>query len=116
MKAKQEIGNKSARIKKDDMIKVISGRDRGKTGKVLKVFPAKGTAIVENINFVKKAERANPNRNIKGGIIEKEAEIRLSNIQFLCPDCNKPTRVGMEVLEDGKRVRVCKKCKAMIDK
>jgi large subunit ribosomal protein L24 len=116
MKVKQEIGKKSVRIKKNDIIKVISGRDRGKTGRILKVFPAKGTAIVENINFVKKATRANPNRNIKGGIIEKEAEIRLSNIMFICPDCSKPSRIGIEILEDGKRVRFCKKCSAMVDK
>jgi len=104
------------KIKKNDMVRVIAGKDRGKTGKVLKVFPGNGTAIVENINFVKKATRPNPNRNIKGGIIQKEAEIQISNLMLICPECNKFTRAGLEKLEDGRRVRLCKKCGAMIDK
>ncbi|MBN2135761.1 MAG: 50S ribosomal protein L24 [Acidobacteria bacterium] len=107
---------RSSKIRKDDTIKVTAGRDRGKTGKVLKVFPAKGTAIVENINFVKRATRANPNRNIKGGIIEKEAEINLSKLMLVCPECGKTTRVGRQRLEDGKKIRICRKCNGMIDK
>jgi large subunit ribosomal protein L24 len=107
---------KRAKIKRNDMVKVIAGKDRGKTGKVLKVFPANGTAIVENINFVKKATRPNPNRNIKGGIIQKEAGIQLSNLMVICPECSKYIRVGLQKLEDGKRVRLCKKCGAMIDR
>jgi large subunit ribosomal protein L24 len=116
MKAKLNRDERSTKIKKSDLVKVILGRDNGKTGKVLKVFPHKGTAIVENINFVKKATRPNPNKNVKGGIIQKEAEIRLSNLMLVCPDCSKPARIGYQRLDDGKRVRVCKKCEAMIDK
>ena len=116
MKVKDNTSRRRAKIKKDDNVKVISGKDRGKSGKVLKVFPGKGTAIVENINFVKKATRPNPNRNIKGGIIQKEAEIRISNLMFICPECSKPARVAVKRLEDSKLVRMCKKCNAMIDK
>lgn len=116
MKTNTESSSKSTKVKKNDMVKVLSGRDKGKDAKVLKVFPAKGTAIVENINFVKKATRPNPGRNIKGGIITKEADIRLSNLMVICPQCNKPTRVAIQRLENGMRARLCKKCDAMIDK
>jgi len=116
MKANTERSPRSTKVKKNDMVKVLSGRDRGKVAKVLKVFPIKGTAIVENINFVKKATRPNPGRNIKGGIITKEADIRLSSLMVVCPQCNKPTRVAIQRLENGMRARLCKKCDAMIDK
>lgn len=116
MKENTERSQRNAKIKKNDMVKVVSGRDKGKVAKVLRVFPVKGTAIVENINFVKKATRPNPNRNVKGGIITKEADIRVSNLMVVCPQCNKPTRVAVKRLEDGSRARLCKKCDAMIDK
>lgn len=116
MKIKLSRNSRSSKIKKNDNVKILSGRDEGKTGKVLKVFPVKGTAIVENINFVKKATRPNPNRNIKGGIIQKEAEIQISNLMLICSDCNRPTRVGLKRLENNKSVRVCRKCGAMMDK
>jgi large subunit ribosomal protein L24 len=116
MKTNTERRSRSTKIKKNDMVKVVSGRDRGKVAKVLKVFPVKGTAIVENINFVKKATRPNPGRNVKGGIITKEADIRISSLMIVCPQCNKPTRVAIKRLENGTRTRLCKKCDAMIDK
>ena len=98
------------------MVKVLSGKDRGKTGKVLKVLPAKRRVVVENINFIKRHTRANPSKNIQGGVLEKELPIVASNLIVICPECSKPTRVGHRHLEDGKSVRVCKKCDGVIDK
>ena len=103
-------------IRKNDMVKVLAGKDRGKTGKVLKVLPARNRVVVENINFIKKHTRANPQRNIQGGVLEKELPIVASNLIVICPECSKPTRVGSRHLEDGKSVRVCKKCDGVIDK
>jgi large subunit ribosomal protein L24 len=103
-------------IKKDDQVFVLSGRDRGKTGRVLRVFPATGRLIVENVNFVKRHTRANPQKNIKGGLVEKGATIHISNIQVMCRSCGKRTRVGFQRLQDGRKVRICKKCKTSIDK
>ena len=103
-------------IRKNDMVKVIAGKDRGKTGKVLKVFPAKNRVVVENINFIKRHTRANPQKNVQGGVLEKELPIITSNLIVICPECGETTRVGHRRLENGKNVRVCKKCGAVIDK
>lgn len=103
-------------VKKDDQVVVLAGKDQGKTGKVLRVFPEKNRAVVENVNFIRRHTRQNPQRNIKGGVVEREAPIHLSNLQVICRECNKPTRVGLAVLSDGKKVRVCKKCGGTIDK
>src|ERR1044072_7982961 len=81
-------------VKKGDTVVVLSGKDRGKQGKVLRVNPVKGTALVERVNFLKKHTRPNPQRNIQGGILEREAPIKLSNLQVICPSCNQPTRTG----------------------
>ncbi len=96
-------------VKKNDEVLVISGKDRGKRGKVLRVMPTKGTAIVERVNFNKKHTRANPQKNVKGGILEREAPVKLSNLQVICPSCSEPTRLGRRKTEGG-TVRVCKKC------
>jgi large subunit ribosomal protein L24 len=103
-------------IKKEDQVLVTAGRDRGKTGKVLRVFPEKKRAVVENINFVYRHTRANPQRNIKGGKVEKESPIHLSNLKVICRECGKATRVGFTQLSDEKKVRVCKKCGGTIDR
>lgn len=103
-------------VKKNDQVKVLSGKDAGKSGTVLKVYPAKNRAVVENINFVKRHTRQNPQRNIQGGIVEREAPIHLSNLMVICPECSDPVRVGFESLADGKKVRKCKKCGGTIDK
>lgn len=103
-------------IKKEDQVQVLAGRDKGKTGRVLRVFPARGRAIVENINVVRRHTRQNPQRNIQGGIVEREAPIHLSNLKVLCPECNAAVRVGVQYLSDGKKVRVCKSCDGTIDK
>lgn len=94
-------------------MRVIAGRDRGKTGKVLKVFPDENRAIVEGINFVKKAMRRTREEQ-QGGIIQKEAPITLSNLAIFCKGCNRATRVGITVLSDGTKSRYCKKCNEVI--
>lgn len=103
-------------IKKNDEVFVLSGRDRGKRGKVLRVFPARKRAVVENINVIKKHTRPNPQQNIKGGIVEREAPIHLSNLAVVCVECDRPVRVGVSELSDGKKVRVCKQCGGTLDK
>ena len=100
------------KIKKNDEVLVVYGKDRGAKGKVLRVFPAEGTAIVERINMVKRHTRANPQRAVQGGILEREAPIQLSNLKLVCPECGKPTRVARKRLENGAGVRVCKVCEA----
>jgi len=106
---------KKCKIKKNDQVLVLTGREKGKRGKVLKVFPNEGTAIVENINFVKRHTRPNPQKNIKGGIVEREAPMRISNLKSICKECQQPTRYGVKELEKGNKARVCKKCDAVQD-
>ena len=100
------------KIKKNDEVLVTHGRNRGVKGKVLKVIPASGAAIVDRVNMIKKHTRANPSKQVQGGILEREAPIRLANLKLVCPECGKPTRVGRKRLEDGSGVRVCKLCGA----
>ncbi len=101
-----------AKIKRNDEVLVIQGRDRGVKGKVLRIYPAKETAIVERVNMVKRHTRPNPSKQIKGGILEREAPIQMSNLRLICPECGRPSRVGRKRLEDGSGVRVCKSCGA----
>jgi large subunit ribosomal protein L24 len=102
-------------IKKNDMVIVTKGKEKGKSGKVLRVYPEKGKAIVEKLNFIKR--HAKPSQQMRqGGIIEKEAPLTVSNLMVLCPKCNKPVRTGSRRLEDGKNVRVCRKCGDILDK
>jgi large subunit ribosomal protein L24 len=103
-------------IRKNDNVVVLTGRDRGKKGRVLRVIPDKGRVIVEGVNFVKRHTRPNPQRNIKGGIVQREASVNASNVQVVCPECSAPTRVGRRRQDDGGRVRVCRKCHGVIDK
>lgn len=102
------------RIKKDDKVKVLTGKDKGKIGKVLKVVKKTNRVIVENINMVKVHQRPSQ-ENPQGGIVEKSMPIDVSNLMLMCNSCVKPTRIGIKQLEDGKRVRVCKKCTEQID-
>ena len=102
------------RMKKDDKVKVLTGKDKGKIGKVLKVVKKTNRVIVENINVVKVHQRPSQ-ANPQGGIVEKTMPIQISNLMVMCNSCVKPTRIGMKVLEDGKRVRICKKCNQQID-
>jgi len=105
------------KIHKNDSVIVISGNSRGKTGKVLKVFPEKDGLIVEGVNIIKRHTRASQ-KNPQGGIVQKEAPIRVSNVMLLCPKCNKPTRVGHKAVTDTttskhKMMRVCRQCEEM---
>lgn len=101
-------------IKKDDKVKVVAGKDKGKIGKVLKIIHKKNRVLVENINIVKCHVRPSA-QNRQGGIIEKEAPIHLSNVMVMCNSCIKPVRIKMQSLEDGKKVRACKKCNEALD-
>jgi len=102
-------------IKKNDMVYVLSGKDRGKTGKVLKVFVDKNRAVVEGINQIQKHTRPNPQKNVKGGILPKESPIDISNLMVVCRRCDKHTRTGFNVMADGRKVRICKSCKELLD-
>ena len=95
---------------------VITGKDRGKRGRVLKVVPANNRLIIEGVNLVKRHTKPNPQRNVKGGVVEREAALHASNVQIVCPECGKPTRVGKKILGDGRKVRVCRKCEGVVDK
>jgi large subunit ribosomal protein L24 len=101
-------------IKKDDNVMVIAGKEVGKTGKVVKIVTKKNRLVVEKINIIKR--HARPSRTHKGGIIEKEGSIHISNVMLMCDKCNKPVRVGKRTLEDGKKVRVCRSCGEVLDK
>ena len=106
--------HKRVDIRRNDTVKVITGRDKGKEGRVLRVFPNDAKLLVEHVMIVKKHVRPNPQRNIKGGIAEQESRIAISNVQLVCPSCG-PVRIGHEVRGDRK-VRVCKKCGTTLDK
>ena len=109
-------GGPRVHVRKNDTVKVIAGKSRDKVARVLAVYPDRGLAIVEGVNFVKRHTRPNPSRNIKGGIAEKEGPIHVSNLKVVCPECKEASRTGRKVLEDGTRVRVCKKCQGQVDK
>ena len=106
----------AVKVKKNDQVRVLAGKDRGKTGRVLQVMPAKGLARVEGIHFHKRHTRPNPQKNIKGGVVEREGPIHVSNLMVICNQCKKPSRLIRKVLEDGRRVRACRKCGAEQDK
>src|SRR5436305_9855113 len=101
-------------IRRNDQVKIIAGRDKGKEGRVLRVFPDTARVLVEHVMMVKKNVRPNPQKNIKGGIAEQESTIAISNVMIMCPACG-PSRIGHEVRGE-KRVRVCKKCSGPLDK
>jgi large subunit ribosomal protein L24 len=105
-----ELFMKKCRIRKDDKVMVISGKDAGKLGKVLKVLRKHDRVLVEKVNLVKRHMRANPYRQQAGGIVEKEMPVHVSNLMVVCSACTKPTRVGYRCTEDGKKLRFCKKC------
>ncbi|PZN09408.1 MULTISPECIES: 50S ribosomal protein L24 [Thermaerobacter] len=102
-------------IRKGDTVLVISGKDAGKKGKVLRALPAEERVVVEGVNIVKRHQRPRPGV-VQSGIIEKEAPIHRSNVMLVCPRCGRPTRVAKKQLDDGRRVRACKKCGEVIDR
>ena len=106
---------KSVDIRRNDQVQVITGRDKGKTGRVLRVMPDEGKVLVEHVMMVKKNVRPNPQKNVKGGIAEQESPISISNVMLRCNSCNKPVRVGHEHRGD-RNVRVCKSCGNTLEK
>src|SRR5499426_58294 len=105
----------STPIKKNDEVYVLRGKDRGKTGRVLIVLPKDQKIVVEGVQMIKRHTRPNPQRNIKGGIVEKEAPIHISNVAVVCKNCKKHTRIANQILSDGRRGRACKKCGNVIE-
>ena len=102
-------------VKKGDTVQVITGKERGKSGKILKAFPAKGRVIVEHLNMIKKHTKRR-SQGQGGGIIEREGTIHVSNVMLVCPSCRKATRLGKKLLEDGSKARICKKCGEVVDR
>ncbi len=101
-------------VRRDDTVVLIAGKDRGKKGRVLHVFPGPQRVIVEGLNLTKKHVRANPGKQEKGGIMEREASIHVGNVMLCCPRCNQSTRPGKKTLEDGTKMRYCRNCQEMI--
>jgi len=104
-----------ARIKKNDTVMVIAGKERGKTGKIIRVLPQENRAIVERLNMVKRHMKPRGPQE-PGGILEKEAAIHLSNVMPMCEKCNAPVRIGVRQLEDGSKSRSCRRCGELLDK
>ena len=106
-------------IRKNDNVLVIAGKDRGKRGRALKMLPGedgKVRLIVEGVNMVKRHTKPNPGKQVKGGIVSKEASLHASNVQLVCPECGIQTRIGHKLLGDGRKVRICRKCEGVVDK
>jgi large subunit ribosomal protein L24 len=102
-------------IRRNDNVVVTTGKDNGKRGRVLKVMPDRNRVVVEGVNVIKRHTRPNPQRNIKGGIVEREGSVHASNVRIVCPECGKPTRIG-HAQQGDRKVRVCRKCEGAIDK
>jgi large subunit ribosomal protein L24 len=103
-------------IRKGDNVRVMAGPDAGKSGRVLSIDAKKNRVVVEQVAMIKRHTRPNPNKNIKGGIVEKEGTIHVSNVLVVCGSCGKHTRIGHTVLPDGTKTRSCRHCKATLDK
>ncbi len=103
-------------LRRGDVVEVIAGRDKGKSGKILSVHPREGTVTVERVNLIKRHTRANPSKNIRGGILEKEGPVHISNVMILCPGCGKRTRIGQAVQADGTRGRICRRCSTTLER
>jgi large subunit ribosomal protein L24 len=102
-------------IRHGDTVMVMAGRSKGKTGKVLSVNAAKRRVTVERANIIKKHTRPNPQKNVRGGIVDKEGPIHVSNVMLVCPSCGKHTRAGHTTLPDGTKTRVCRRCSATFE-
>ena len=117
MAAKRQPTKKhTLRIRSGDEVKVIAGKDNGKSGRVLSINAKKNTVVVEHVGIIKRHTRPNPSKNIKGGIVEKEAAINVSNVMVVCGSCGKHTRIGHTILPDGTKTRSCRRCNATLDK
>lgn len=102
-------------VKKGDTVQVLTGKDLGKRGKVLRVFPDKGKVLVEGINVMKKHQKPTA-KVMQGGIVDKEAPLSGSNVMVVCPKCDRPTRVRRQVLEDKSSTRTCRRCGEIVDR
>ncbi len=100
-------------VKKNDTVKILAGKDKGKSGKVLKIYPDRNRVIVQGVNFVTKHARKRKQEE-QGGIIQREATVDISNLAVVCKGCAQAARIGIDVLKDGSRVRYCKKCKEVL--
>jgi len=116
MRKRVEVAPSSAGIKRGDQVRVMTGSDRGKVGRVLGVNPRTRTVTVEHVRMIKRHTRPNPNQNIRGGIVDREGPLPLANVQLLCPACNKGTRIGHKVLADGTKDRICRRCGTTLEK
>lgn len=103
----------SGRLRKGDLVKVLSGKDKGKTGKIIKTLPEKNKVVIEKVNVIKKHKR--PDQKSKGGILEKEAAMDASKVSIICGKCKEAARIRNRVLDDGKKIRICSKCNDVID-
>jgi large subunit ribosomal protein L24 len=101
-------------IRKNDSVMVIAGKERGKTGKILRVLPEKNSVIIERLNIVKRHSKPRGPQQA-GGIVEKEARIHISNVMIMCDKCNAPVRIGHKLLADGKKIRICRRCHEALD-
>jgi large subunit ribosomal protein L24 len=104
------------KIRKNDQVLVIAGRDRGKKGRVLSVNPEKSRVIIEGVSMIKRHTKPNPQKNVKGGIVEREASIHVSNVMLVDPDSSAPTRIGYTVANDGTKTRISRKSGTVVDK
>lgn len=104
------------KIKKGDTVKIITGKDAGKQGRVLRVDRDRGRVVVEGVNMIKRHTRPNPQKKVQGGIVEREGAVHHSNVMVVSPDSGRPTRVGIKVLDDGRKVRVAKVDGAILDR
>jgi len=114
--AKKPLERQRIRVKKDDLVVVIAGKDAGKRGKVLQVLRDRGRVVVQGVGFIKRRTRPNPQRNIKGGIAEREAPIHASNVMIVSGDDDKRSRIGSKVLADGRKVRISRRTGEILDK
>lgn len=105
----------SFHVRKNDLVQVVSGKEKGKTGKVMQVFPKRERVLVEKVNFIKRHSRPSA-KTRQGGIIQKEAPVHVSKVLLVCPKCNQGERMGHKVLEDGKKALVCKVCGELIER
>jgi large subunit ribosomal protein L24 len=113
---KQDETKHKPHLRKGDTVVVLSGKDAGKQGRVLRVNATKGTAIVERVNFTKKHTKPNPGKNVKGGILERESPLKVDKLQVICPSCNEAARLGSHRNDDGEAIRFCRKCKTDLSK
>src|SRR5712671_3446463 len=116
MSAQQQTKRYKILIRKGDQVRVISGKDAGKSGRVLAINPRKNTVVVEHANIIKRHTRPNPSKNIKGGIVEKEGPMHLSNVMIVCSSCGKQARIARIKLPNGTAARACRRCGTTLDK